>query len=158
MCDTIEDGALKKHDEVGECLEEAASDITDNLSAKTSKPSFVYLLVADGGSTYVGATVDLDHRLRQHNKELVGGAHATSRKVAQGEKWRRHCYVAGFPTWSAALQFEWRWKQISRKMPQRMPPLERRMIALQRLLDMEKATERAIPYKEWPNSPTVVYG
>ena len=32
--------------------------------------SFVYLLVSTSGSTYVGATVDLERRLRQHNKEI----------------------------------------------------------------------------------------
>jgi structure-specific endonuclease subunit SLX1 len=63
----------------------------------------------------VGATVDVDRRLRQHNKELAGGAHATGMKVNKGETWQRICYVSGFPTWQAALQFEWRWKQISRK-------------------------------------------
>ena len=84
---------------------------------------FVYLLFANASSgqqTYVGATVDLDHRLRQHNKEIKGGAHATGSKVAKGESWRRHCYVSGFPNWQAALQFEWRWKQISRKLPIKM--------------------------------------
>ena len=43
--------------------------------------SFVYLLQSSDGATYVGATVNLERRLRQHNKELVGGARATSRKV-----------------------------------------------------------------------------
>jgi structure-specific endonuclease subunit SLX1 len=77
--------------------------------------SFVYLLVSTSGSTYVGATVDLDRRLRQHNKEIKGGAHATGAKVAQGESWTRAAHVSGFPDWPAALQFEWRWKHISRK-------------------------------------------
>ena len=39
--------------------------------------SYVYLLVSTKGNTYVGATVDLNRRLRQHNKEIKGGAHAT---------------------------------------------------------------------------------
>ena len=34
---------------------------------------FVYLLLSSDDSTYVGATVDLDRRLRQHNKEIKGG-------------------------------------------------------------------------------------
>ena len=76
---------------------------------------FVYILVCDDNSTYVGATVNLEHRLRQHNKELVGGAVATSRKVGQGQIWKVACYVSGFPTWQAALQFEWRLKQLTRK-------------------------------------------
>ena len=78
--------------------------------------SFVYLLVSSDNATYVGATVDIERRLRQHNKEIKGGAHATGAKVNKGETWERACHVAGFPDWQAALQFEWRWKQLSRKL------------------------------------------
>jgi len=116
---------------------------------------FVYLLESTDGSTYVGATVDLDHRLRQHNKEIKGGAYATSAKVAAGQTWRRVCHVAGFPDWPAALQFEWRWKQLSRKLPARMNPLERRKQALTALLALERPTTKAIPYSEWPEPPVV---
>ena len=45
-------------------LEEPIEDHTDT-SPKTNKPCFVYLLEATNKSTYVGATVDLDKRLRQ---------------------------------------------------------------------------------------------
>ena len=118
---------------------------------------FVYLLVSTSGATYVGATVDLDHRLRQHNKEIKGGAVATSVKVARGETWRRHCYVSGFPTWQAALQFEWRWKQIHRKLPKRgITPLENRMKALNMLLELERPTSKAMAYSEWILPPEVV--
>ena len=78
--------------------------------------SFVYLLISTDNSTYVGATVDLDRRLRQHNKEIKGGAHATGAKVSKGEIWERAAHISGFPDWHAALQFEWRWKQLSRKL------------------------------------------
>ena len=98
--------------------------------------SYVYLLHSTNNSTYIGATVDLQRRLRQHNKELKGGAHATTMKVEAGETWERACYVEGFPDWQAALQFEWRWKQISRKLPNKMFPLKRRMIALKKLLSL----------------------
>ena len=47
--------------------------------------SYVYLLVSTSGNTYVGATVDLNRRLRQHNKEIKGGAVATGTRVAKGE-------------------------------------------------------------------------
>ena len=117
-------------------------------------PCFVYLLVSTTGSTYVGATVDLDHRLRQHNKELAGGAFITSAKVAKGETWMRHCYVSGFPDWQAALQFEWRWKQISRKQTSRNP-LERRMKALEELLWLERSTTKATPFIVWAQAPEV---
>lgn len=117
--------------------------------------SYVYLLISSNGSTYVGATVDLDRRLRQHNKEIKGGAHATGIKVAQGETWTRAAHVSGFPDWPAALQFEWRWKQISRKYPANMNPLERRMKALCDLLALDRATTKAVPYADWPSPPEV---
>ena len=120
-----------------------------------SKPSYVYLLVSSDDATYVGATVDLEHRLRQHNKEIKGGAHATSAKVARGEIWTRACYISGFPDWRAALQFEWRWKQISRKLSIKMFPLERRMAALKQLLALEKSTTLAIPFSEWIEPPVI---
>ena len=120
-----------------------------------SKPSYVYLLVCSDNSTYVGATIDLDHRLRQHNKEIKGGAHATSAKVDKGEFWTRACHVSGFPTWQSALQFEWRWKQLSRKKSSKTFPLERRMEALKELLALDKATSLAVPFIEWPSPPEV---
>lgn len=119
------------------------------------KPSFVYLLESSDGATYVGATVDVDRRLRQHNKEIKGGAHATGSRVAKGEIWSRICYVEGFPDWTAALQFEWRWKQLSRKLPAKMNPLERRMQALKELLGLERPTTKAVAYTEWPVKPSI---
>jgi structure-specific endonuclease subunit SLX1 len=121
----------------------------------SEKSFFVYLLVSSDDATYVGATVDLNHRLRQHNKEIKGGAHATSAKVGKGHTWTRACHVAGFPDWPAALQFEWRWKHLNRQMPTKMFPLERRMRALQKLLSLERPTSKAIAYSEWPAPPQV---
>ena len=120
-------------------------------------PQFVYLLVSTSGATYVGATVDLDHRLRQHNKEIKGGAVATSVKVARGETWHRHCYVSGFPTWQSALQFEWRWKLVHRKLPRcnGITPLDNRMKALEMLLAMERSTTKAQAFSEWLTPPEV---
>ena len=119
-------------------------------------PFYVYLLVSTDNATYVGATIDLDRRLRQHNKEIKGGAHATSMKVMKGETWRRHCHVAGFPDWTAALQFEWRWKHLSRQLPKKMLPLERRMLALNNLLALERPTSKSIAYTEWESPPQVM--
>ena len=117
--------------------------------------SYVYLLISTNGNTYVGATVDLDRRLRQHNKEIKGGAHATGIKVAQGESWTRAAHVSGFPDWQAALQFEWRWKHLSRKYPAKMNPLKRRMSALKDLLALERPTSKAMAYAEWSAPPEV---
>ena len=60
---------------------------------------FVYLLVSTNGSTYVGSTINLERRLRQHNKEIKGGAQATQIKVNQGEIWKRAMHISGFPDW-----------------------------------------------------------
>jgi structure-specific endonuclease subunit SLX1 len=117
---------------------------------------YVYLLLSSDNATYVGATVDLDRRLRQHNKEIKGGAHATGAKVSKGETWIRAAHVAGFPDWQSALQFEWRWKQISRKLPAKLWPLKRRMVALNMLLGLERPTTKAKAYTEWESPPEVV--
>jgi len=118
--------------------------------------SFVYLLVSTSGATYVCATVNLDRRLRQHNKEIKGGAHATGAKISNGEIWERALHIEGFPDWKAALQFEWRFKQLSRKLPKKMYPLERRIRALKMLLELDRPTTLARPYSEWEKMPEVV--
>jgi len=117
---------------------------------------YVYCLQSTDGSTYIGATIDLQHRLRQHNKELVGGAQITSRKVVRGQLWTCYCYVEGFPNWQACLQFEWRWKQISRKV-KKETPIDRRTSALETLLALDRSTQKAIPYSEWNTPPCVKY-
>jgi predicted GIY-YIG superfamily endonuclease len=119
-------------------------------------PFFVYLLLASDNSTYVGATVDLERRLRQHNKEIKGGAVLTGSKVAKGEVWIRAAYVEGFPDWQAALQFEWRWKQLTRKIQTNIKPIERRIIALKQLLSLEKPTSKAKLYSTWTEPPKVI--
>jgi structure-specific endonuclease subunit SLX1 len=119
--------------------------------------SFVYLLLSSDNSTYVGATVNLDRRLRQHNREIKGGAHATSAKVIKGETWIRVAHVEGFPDWQSALQFEWRWKQLSRKITRSVHPLYRRMIALKQLMNLERPTTKAKAYTEWDQPPQIIF-
>ena len=117
---------------------------------------FVYILLCDDGSTYVGATVNLERRIRQHNKELVGGAVATSNKVVKGLMWNMVCYVSGFPDWVATLQFEWRLKQLTRKINNKsLTPIERRYQALDTLLALERSTTKAIPFSEWTDPPKI---
>ena len=118
---------------------------------------YVYLLLCSSNATYVGATVNLDRRLRQHNGEIEGGAIATTSKVNRGETWIRACHVEGFPSWQAALQFEWRWKQLSRQIKdKKLKPLEKRMKSLKMLLELERPTTKALAYSEWPSPPNVV--
>lgn len=118
---------------------------------------FVYCLIASNGNSYIGATVDLNRRLRQHNGEIVGGAVATKIQVKKGEVWQRACYMKGMPDWRTALQVEWRWKQLSRKLPKSKLPLERRMMALSQLLLLERPTSKAIAYSEWKHPPEIVF-
>jgi structure-specific endonuclease subunit SLX1 len=139
---------------------------TNEIQMDTTMNSyFVYLLIcSDGSASYVGATVDLDHRLRQHNGEIKGGAVATTSKLTKNRSWIRAAHVRGFPDWKSALQFEWRWKQISRKrlpkpnsiQQKRGPPLQNRLSALSELLSLERATTKATPYHLWPTPPEPV--
>ena len=103
----------------------------------------VYLLLSNTGLTYVGATVDLDHRLRQHNGEIKGGAKATS--VCPGG-WTRVAHIEGFADAAAALQFEWAWKNCCRKAGYK--GLMKRMWGLNSLIHKEKATIKALPFSE----------
>ena len=122
--------------------------------------AYVYFIESSKGATYIGATVDLDKRIRQHNKEITGGAVATSNKVIQGEIWSYYCYVENFPSYNEALKFEWRWKQLSRQIKKNSPnikPIEKRIQALNQLLNMDRSTTRAIANCEWDKPPNVVY-
>lgn len=116
---------------------------------------YSYLLCTESGHTYVGATVDPDRRLEQHNGKRSGGARATGIQVARGEQWRRVCVITGIPEWRSALQVEWKWKQLSRKEKSRNA-LHRRLLALHALLSLEKPTKTAIPYEAYPNGPPVI--
>lgn len=102
-----------------------------------------YCLVSEIGTTYVGFSTDVDKRLRQHNRELQGGAKAT-----QGHTWKRLCTIAGFPTQQSALQFEWKWKHLSRKA-KGLSAVERRCVALIQLLNLECSTANALPFCQY---------
>jgi structure-specific endonuclease subunit SLX1 len=90
---------------------------------------YCYLLKSYN-KTYIGATIDPDRRLRQHNGELSGGAKAT-----KGYVWTRHCLVGIFDNEHNALSFEWHWKHNSKKY--KGNAIERRMKALESMLKDE---------------------
>lgn len=115
---------------------------------------YCYLLITENNQTYVGATTDPDKRLRQHNREISGGARATRIRVEQGLSWNRVCYISQIPEWRSALQIEWRWKQLGRTLFKNIRnPIERRLYSLKYLLALEKPTEKAIPYEAYPQGP-----
>ena len=122
--------------------------------------AYVYFIESSNGYTYIGATVNLDKRIRQHNKEISGGAVATTNMVEKGEIWSYYCYVENFPSYNEALKFEWRWKQISRIIQKKKPfmkPREKRIEALNQLLNLDKPTSKAMLYSEWEKPPNIVY-
>jgi len=99
---------------------------------------YVYLLatVAPPSKTYVGATIDVDRRLMQHNGLMSGGARATS-TVPGG--WYRVCYIKGFENKREALRFEWWWKRRSAKLNGN--PLERRQAAMEAMISEAQGLE-----------------
>ncbi len=100
--------------------------------------------------TYVGATVDVDRRLRQHNGQLSGGARATA-----GGQWTRVCHITGFPHERAALQFEWAWKHFSKK--QSGSALTRRIKSLFELFGCEQPTSKATDFQSYVKDLQVVW-
>lgn len=79
-----------------------------------AEPYKVYVIRAAGPRSavyYVGKTNDLRRRIRQHNREISGGARATAR--ASG--WEYVLVIDGFGTNSQAMQAEWRIKRARRE-------------------------------------------
>ena len=112
--------------------------------------AYCYCLVSNEGKTYVGFSTNVDRRLRQHNGELQGGAKAT-----HDSTWRRIITVGDFPSHQSALQFEWKWKHITRKTKGKSA-VERRCRALIVLLNSEKSTQKAELFSSYEQPLTVL--
>ena len=97
----------------------------------------VYIL-QNGKSLYVGATIDLSHRIRQHNGELSGGAHRTSTK---GPGWVCLLYVQGFQSRTESLQFEY---ALKREAKHHGYSTQARKRAVHALLSQEHWTSRPL--------------
>ena len=68
---------------------------------------YCYLLVGfSEKNTYIGATTDVNRRLRQHNGELCGG----EKRSRSNRPWRLLAYVEVGDT-IPALQLEWHMKR-----------------------------------------------
>lgn len=75
---------------------------------------YCYLLYsASTKRTYIGYTVNLEHRLDQHNGRIVGGA----KRTMKGRPWVFSRVISGFPDHHIALSFEWHWTRKSRGRP-----------------------------------------
>lgn len=79
------------------------------MDSSGTKRFFVYW-IRSGTSSYIGATVDPQKRLRQHCGVIQGGA-----KRTRGKLWTFECVISGFRTWHEALCFEWSFKYHSKR-------------------------------------------
>lgn len=68
---------------------------------------YVYVLRCKDGTFYTGYTVDVDERIRKHNKGTASKYTRSRRPVTLAAKWH-------FDTKSAALKAEAGFKQLSR--------------------------------------------
>jgi len=84
----------------------------------------------DSTKTYIGATNDFTRRLKQHNRELSGGAKSTL-----GHKWIPLIHVVGFVDRRQLLRFEWFWKHCMKTTESGM---YRRITMLEFLLQKEE--------------------
>ena len=107
---------------------------------------FYCYLLNSGKSTYIGATIDVDRRLDQHNGKKSGGA-----KRTHGHQWKRVMYVSGIPDWQTALQFEWAWKHAGRKNP----GWRGKVNGLLELIKKEKPTRNSNNFSEWSDKFSV---
>jgi structure-specific endonuclease subunit SLX1 len=72
---------------------------------------YCYMLINNEMKNYIGFTTDPKRRLRQHNKELKGGAKYTSKY----KNWRYLFIISGFKSKQEALQCEWKLKHPPNK-------------------------------------------
>lgn len=81
---------------------------------------FVYLLTPISPEwtmkkSYVGFTNNPKRRIRQHNRQIKGGA----KKTNPCKPWKFVGWVTGFETKVEALQFEWLWQRPMRSKKSR---------------------------------------
>jgi len=69
------------------------------------------MLINNLNYNYIGFTVNPNRRLKQHNKELKGGAKYTSKY----SNWNYLFIIEGFKTKQEALQCEWKLKHPNNK-------------------------------------------
>ncbi|MBO45794.1 MAG: hypothetical protein CMJ96_02750 [Planctomycetes bacterium] len=66
------------------------------------------LLSAEGDSTYVGISTNVERRLRAHNGEIAGGA----KRTRAGRPWRLGAVVGPYPNRATAQTAEYEAKQL----------------------------------------------
>lgn len=103
---------------------------------------FVYILEnTHDNRTYVGATIDPDKRLKQHNGILKGGAKYT--KSFGKSTWIHAVIISGLPNWINTLQCEWRLKHPTGSRRSKSSGIISRIKALNTILHLDKWTNNS---------------
>ena len=93
-----------------------------NVTAQPQQNQFYCYIISSGNRTYNGYTNNLTRRLRQHNREIKGGARATGIRANDANgvatPWN-YIAILTCPTWTAqrAMQVEWNIKYPTRHKP-----------------------------------------
>ena len=105
-----------------------------------------YVVYSPDNRTYVGSTVNLARRIRQHNGELVGGA-----KYTRGRQWRFLCVVRNKNACNRkCLSEEWHIKWHTRKQKSKhRDSCIRRLQALGRVLEVGGVATEDPGYTLW---------
>ncbi|XAR63485.1 Methionine--tRNA ligase [Bertholletia excelsa] len=98
-------------------LRSSGSSSSSSQESKSWQGWSVYLILSTNApsKTYVGVTTNFSRRLKQHNGELKGGAKA----ARIGRPWVCACLIQGFKDQSEACEFEFKWKNFSKKLPRK---------------------------------------
>lgn len=112
------------------------------LNSPLPQQHFCYIIADESGKTYNGYTINIDRRLKQHNRELCGGAKATG----MGKNWYYIAILSGFTNSSEALSCEWKIKHPTNK---RVRPLkyckpDGRIKSLNLVLQLETWTAKSV--------------
>ena len=105
---------------------------------------WLFYIIRNGNRTYAGVSPDPVRRLRQHNKELAGGAKYTT---AHAPGWEHICIIQGFANSQQALQFEW---AVKHQAPRRVGGLSSRLRKLHKTLCSTQWTRNACPAADVP--------
>lgn len=113
-----------------------------------------YILVTESERySYVGYTVNFTRRLRQHRKEIVGGAKFTRNMTTRGEHWVPLVVVTGCPTSTLALQFEFAQKQkVARFRKKQIDPAIHARIQKSTLHPRLKTLMQTLHMQRWTNA------